>query len=219
MADALCTGPVGPWVHAHLGLLRAAGIGLAVLGFVLLDRPTGLDVLLLALGLGLVLAVIEFLDQAPEPAVAPDMSTAGVPTLHLVLCPSAAALWTGWLHRCHGRGRSRSQTACFAPTVEARRPSPARSGESRPEPQPTREVGELVAEHLVASSLDVGDLRQPVSRAIASATVNVVAALLSRHALSVGDVSVAPAQRQLQCRGLLEERCPRLAPAGDQCSP
>jgi hypothetical protein len=50
VADALRTGPVGPWVHAHLGLLRAAAIRLAVLGFVLLDRPAGLDVLLLALG-------------------------------------------------------------------------------------------------------------------------------------------------------------------------
>jgi hypothetical protein len=38
-------------VHAHLGLLRAAAVGLAVLGFILLDRPTGLDVLLLPSGL------------------------------------------------------------------------------------------------------------------------------------------------------------------------
>ena len=59
-----------------------------------------------------------------------------------------------------------------------------------------------------------------VSRGLASATGDVVwAALLFRHALSVGDVSAVSAQRPLQCRGLLEERCPRLAPAGDQCSP
>ena len=48
------------------GLLRIAVVGLAVLVFILLDRPTGLDVLLLALGLVVALAVIEFLDQAPE---------------------------------------------------------------------------------------------------------------------------------------------------------
>jgi hypothetical protein len=79
VGEALRTGPVGPWVHAHLGLLRAAVVGLAVLGFVLLDRPTGLDVLLLALGLVLTLAVIEFLDQAPEPQVPTETSTAGTP--------------------------------------------------------------------------------------------------------------------------------------------
>jgi hypothetical protein len=66
VADTLRTGPVGPWVHAHVGLLRSAAAGLAVLVFVLSDRPTGLDVLLIALVLVVVLAVIEFLDQAPE---------------------------------------------------------------------------------------------------------------------------------------------------------
>jgi hypothetical protein len=76
---ALRTGPVGPWVHAHGGLLRVAAIGLAVLGFVLLDRPTGLDVLLLALGLALVLAVIEFLDQAPEPPQPTETTPAETP--------------------------------------------------------------------------------------------------------------------------------------------
>jgi hypothetical protein len=65
VGQALRTGSVGPWVHAHLGLLRAAAVGLAVIGFILLDRPTGSDVLLLALGLVLALGVIELLDQAP----------------------------------------------------------------------------------------------------------------------------------------------------------
>jgi hypothetical protein len=80
VGEALRAGPVGPWVHAHLGLLRAAVVGLAVLGFILLDRPTGLDVLLLALGLVLALAVIEFLDQSPEPPVSTETTTAGTPT-------------------------------------------------------------------------------------------------------------------------------------------
>ena len=66
VADTLRTGPVGPWVHAHVGLLRIAATGLAVLVFILSDRPTGLDVLLITLGLIVVLAIIEFLDQAPE---------------------------------------------------------------------------------------------------------------------------------------------------------
>jgi hypothetical protein len=43
-ATATRAGPVGP-VVAHLGLLRAAVVGLAVLGFILLDRSTGLNVL------------------------------------------------------------------------------------------------------------------------------------------------------------------------------
>lgn len=74
VADALGAGPVGPFVHAHLRLLQGTALGLAVLTFVLLDQPTGLDILLLAFGLAIVLAVIKFLDQAPEgplPAGAP----------------------------------------------------------------------------------------------------------------------------------------------------
>ena len=65
VAEALGAGPVGPWVHAHVRLLRAAALGLAVLVFVLLDRPTGMAVVLLALGLVVALAVIEFLDHVP----------------------------------------------------------------------------------------------------------------------------------------------------------
>ena len=43
-----------------------AAVGLAALVFVLLDQPTGRDVLLVALGLVLVLGAIEFLGQQPE---------------------------------------------------------------------------------------------------------------------------------------------------------
>ena len=65
VAEALGAGPVGPFVHAHLRLLQGIALGLAVLTFVLLDRPTGLDILLIAFGLVIVLAVIKFLDQVP----------------------------------------------------------------------------------------------------------------------------------------------------------
>ena len=78
VAEALGAGPVGPWVHAHVRLLRATTLGLAVLVFVLLDRPTGMDIVLLALGLVLVLAVIEFLDHAPAAE-----TPAGTPTVDI----------------------------------------------------------------------------------------------------------------------------------------
>jgi hypothetical protein len=55
--------PRGAFVHAHVRLLQGAALGLAVLTFVLLDQPTGLDILLLAFGLVIVLAIIKFLDQ------------------------------------------------------------------------------------------------------------------------------------------------------------
>lgn len=68
VAEALGAGPVGPFVHAHMRLLQGTALGLAVLTFVLLDQPTGLNILLLAFALVIVLAVIKFLDQAPEQA-------------------------------------------------------------------------------------------------------------------------------------------------------
>lgn len=76
---ALRSGPVGPWVHAYRGLLRGAAVGLAVLVFVLLDQPTGRDVLLVALGLVLVLGVIEFLGQRPESPTHGVTTVAGTP--------------------------------------------------------------------------------------------------------------------------------------------
>jgi LPXTG-motif cell wall-anchored protein len=79
VAEALAAGPVGPWVHAHRQLLRVAVLGLAVLVFVLLDRPTGWDVLLVAVGLVLALGIIEFLDQPPVPA--PPVETIGAENL------------------------------------------------------------------------------------------------------------------------------------------
>ena len=67
-AAGLRTGPVGPWVHAHLTLLRIAAVFVAVLVFVFLNRPSGWDILWVALGLVVVLGVIQFLDQPAERA-------------------------------------------------------------------------------------------------------------------------------------------------------
>ena len=68
VADALQRGPVGPWVHAHRRALQIAAVFLAAIVVVFfLDRPTGLDVLFVVIGLLLVLAIIEFLDQPREP--------------------------------------------------------------------------------------------------------------------------------------------------------
>ncbi|RSM60396.1 hypothetical protein DMH04_54095 [Kibdelosporangium aridum] len=66
----LRSGRLGGWVHTYRGVLRGAAVGLAVLVFVFLDRPSGLAVLLIALLLVVFLAVIQFLDQpvAAEPA-------------------------------------------------------------------------------------------------------------------------------------------------------
>jgi hypothetical protein len=65
--QGLRTGRVGIFVHAYRNALRGAAIGLAVLIFVFLDRPSGLAVLVIALLLALCLAVIQLLDQ-PEPS-------------------------------------------------------------------------------------------------------------------------------------------------------
>jgi hypothetical protein len=67
VARALQRGPVGPWVHDHRGALRVAVVVLAALVVVFLDRPTGGDIVLVAIVLVVVLGVIEFLDQPREP--------------------------------------------------------------------------------------------------------------------------------------------------------
>ncbi|HEV7648667.1 MAG TPA: hypothetical protein VGP26_10935 [Actinophytocola sp.] len=69
----LRSGKVGAWVHTYRGVLRGAAVGLAVLIFVFIDRPSGLTVLLIALLLVVVLAVIQLLDQpvTAEPAAGP----------------------------------------------------------------------------------------------------------------------------------------------------
>jgi hypothetical protein len=57
------TGPVGQWVHSYRAPLRGAAVGLAVLIFVFLDRPSATTVLIIALLLAITLAAIQFLDQ------------------------------------------------------------------------------------------------------------------------------------------------------------
>ena len=61
-------GPVGTWVHAHVRGLRIGAVALAALLFVFLPQPTGATILLIAAGLLVVLAVIEFLAR-PGPAL------------------------------------------------------------------------------------------------------------------------------------------------------
>jgi hypothetical protein len=67
------SGKIGVWVHTYRGVLRGAAVGLAVLIFVFLDRPSGLAILLIALLLVIILAVIQFFDQpvTAEPTARP----------------------------------------------------------------------------------------------------------------------------------------------------
>ena len=72
----LAEGPVGPWVHAHRTLLRTALVVLAALVLVLIDRPSGWDVLWVVVALVVLLGVVEFLDQPRAPdRVPPTPST------------------------------------------------------------------------------------------------------------------------------------------------
>jgi hypothetical protein len=57
------TGPVASWVRPHMRGLRIGAVALAVLVFVFLERPTGAAILVIATGLLVVLAVIEFLGR------------------------------------------------------------------------------------------------------------------------------------------------------------
>jgi hypothetical protein len=67
VARRLAEGPVGPWVHDHLGLVRTALVVLAALVVVLLDRPSGRTILVVVLVLLVLLGIVQFLDQ-PRPA-------------------------------------------------------------------------------------------------------------------------------------------------------
>jgi hypothetical protein len=74
-AAGLRTGPVGSWVHANLTVLRIAVFALAGIAFVFWNRPTGKDVLVLAVLLVVALAVLQFLARPPtadEAAEHPD---------------------------------------------------------------------------------------------------------------------------------------------------
>jgi hypothetical protein len=71
------TGPVGIWARAHVRGLRIGAVALAALLFMFLPQPTGAAILVIAAGLLLVLAVIEFLarpGQAPAQESPPVMA-------------------------------------------------------------------------------------------------------------------------------------------------
>jgi hypothetical protein len=70
------TGAVGTWARAHVRGLRVGAVALAALVFVFLRQPTGVAILVIATGLLVVLAVIEFLAR-PGPATAGPPPTAG----------------------------------------------------------------------------------------------------------------------------------------------
>ncbi|MGZ4566655.1 MAG: hypothetical protein ACXVFZ_07460 [Blastococcus sp.] len=73
-------GPVATWVGSHVRGLRIGAVALAVLVFVFMKEPTGVEILVLAVLLLLVLAVIEFLARPGEtPPPAPASTDAGPP--------------------------------------------------------------------------------------------------------------------------------------------
>jgi hypothetical protein len=67
----LNTGPVGRWIHTYRNPLRICAVALAALLLVFWDNPTPAVVIWIAVGLLLVLAVVELLGRPPaEPAPA-----------------------------------------------------------------------------------------------------------------------------------------------------
>lgn len=70
-AGRSATGPVGSWVAAHVRGLRVGAVALDALLFVFLPQPTGVTILLIAAGLLVVLAGIEFLARPGPPPIMP----------------------------------------------------------------------------------------------------------------------------------------------------
>ena len=68
----LSTSGVGPWVYAYRTILRTALVLLAVLVVLFLDRPTGMDVLVVTIVLVVLLGVVELLAVPPPDDPAPD---------------------------------------------------------------------------------------------------------------------------------------------------
>ena len=60
-------GPVGPWVHEYRTALRTGLVLLAGLVVIFLDRPSGGDILAVALTLVVLLGAVEFLNQPCSP--------------------------------------------------------------------------------------------------------------------------------------------------------
>ncbi|GAA4697147.1 hypothetical protein GCM10023215_39120 [Pseudonocardia yuanmonensis] len=97
VARRLAEGPVGPWVHDHLGLLRTALVVLAALVVVLLDRPSGVTVLVVVLVLLVLLGVVQFLDQ-PRPTNRPSAPAPPVPDPQSPVPDGTGAAVTGDRH-------------------------------------------------------------------------------------------------------------------------
>ena len=60
---------MGTWVYANKQLLRIGAVALAALALVFSSQPTGKTVALVAGLLLVVLALIEFLGQPPQPTI------------------------------------------------------------------------------------------------------------------------------------------------------
>ena len=60
-------GPFGPWVHEYRTALRTGLVLLAGLVVIFLDRPSGGDILAVALTLVVLLGAVEFLNQPRSP--------------------------------------------------------------------------------------------------------------------------------------------------------
>jgi hypothetical protein len=68
----LSSSGVGPWVYAYRTILRTALVLLAVLVVLFIDRPTGIDVLVVAIVLVVLLGVVELLAVPPRDEPPPD---------------------------------------------------------------------------------------------------------------------------------------------------
>jgi hypothetical protein len=75
----LSTSGVGPWVYAYRTILRVALVLLAVLVVLFLDRPTGMDVLVVTIVLVVLLGVVELLAVPPTDEPPPDAIEEGPP--------------------------------------------------------------------------------------------------------------------------------------------
>jgi hypothetical protein len=75
----LSTSGVGPWVYTYRTYLRVALVLLAVLVVLFLDRPTGMDVLVVTIVLVVLLGVVELLAVPPTDEPPPDAIEEGPP--------------------------------------------------------------------------------------------------------------------------------------------
>src|SRR5204863_7416635 len=62
------TGPVGQWTYTHRRALRITAVSIAALVFVFWGQPTWVTAVVIAIGLLVVLALIELIGRPPAPA-------------------------------------------------------------------------------------------------------------------------------------------------------